>query len=385
VPENIALHSAFNRVLVADQTRGLIAVDLATGDRTVIDQPALDYGSNGSRLQGVAMDLNRSRILYTDSTVDAIFATGPGARTILTDNATGTVDDSAVLFGIQGIGFDKIGNRVLAADSYKKVMWQIDLDTAHRSHVSSDVIGSGPSIDFPGKMDVDTDNGLAYYVEQNSSSLVVADLATGDRTVVSSFSVGAGPNFTSVMDVDLDVANNRAFVSGSSANGGALFTVNLATGDRTLVSDDVTGTGPSMTVPASVAFDSATGRALVMDWNADILFAIDLTSGDRTVVSDNVGIGVGPNFSVPFDMALDIDNNRAVVTDYGADSLFAIDLTSGDRTSLVSFDDIQQLNLLNPYYVVLDLDNDRAFVYDLSVTGMLVIELSTGERAVMAK
>jgi hypothetical protein len=385
VPENIALHSAFNRVLVADQTRGLIAVDLATGDRTVIDQPALDYGSNGSRLQGVAMDLNRSRILYTDSTVDAIFATGPGARTILTDNATGTVDDSAVLFGIQGIGFDKIGNRVLAADSYKKVMWQIDLDTAHRSHVSSDVIGSGPSIDFPGKMDVDTDNGLAYYVEQNSSSLVVADLATGDRTVVSSFSVGAGPNFTSVMDVDLDVANNRAFVSGSSANGGALFTVNLATGDRTLVSDDVTGTGSSMTVPASVAFDSATGRALVMDWNADILFAIDLTSGDRTVVSDNVGIGVGPNFSVPFDMALDIDNNRAVVTDYGADSLFAIDLTSGDRTSLVSFDDIQQLNLLNPYYVVLDLDNDRAFVYDLSVTGMLVIELSTGERAVMAK
>jgi len=386
-PENIVLHSALNRVLIADITRGLIAVDLASGDRTIVNQPKVDYGANSSRLEGVALDLARNNILVTDSTVDAIFSMDlfNGSRSILSDSDTYTSDELTVYWGIQGIAYDSSTEQLLLTDSEKDVLWTLDTTTGTRTLLSGPARGAGLRVDFPGKLDVDTANNLAYYVEQNTGALMVVDLATGDRTVISGLGVGAGPAFGFIRDVALDIAGNRALVSGDTVNGGALFMVDLATGDRTLVSDGVTGAGPVLTVAASVEYDAVNNRAIVMDWNEDILVAIDLATGNRTVLSDNAGIGIGTNFSVPFDMELDIEGNRVLVTDYGTNTLTAVDLTSGDRTSLVPFGNVQQLNLLNPYYVALDLDNNRAFVYDLSITGILVIELSTGERAVMAK
>jgi hypothetical protein len=387
VPESIDLDSANNRALVTDQLGGLIAVDLTSGDRTVINAPTADYGANGSRLAAVALDQANNLAYISDSSVDAIFAVdlASGNRTIVSDNATGTASEFAILFGIQGIGLDKVGNRILVTDSYKKVMWQIDLATAYRSPVSSDAVGTGSSFDFPGKFDVDADNGLAYYVEQNAGTLMVVDMATGNRSIVTGGGVGTGTEIVFIADVAVDVAGNRALVSGFSDDGGALFEVDLATGNRTLISDDFTGAGPLLTAPASVAVDSSNNRALVMDWDRDILVAIDLGSGDRSVISDNVGTGIGMNFSVPFDMDLDIDGNRAIVVDYGTDMLMAVDLTSGNRTNLAPFGDVQQLNILTPYYVVLDVANDRAFVYDILLTGITVVNLSTGERAVTAK
>ncbi len=386
-PDAIALDLGNNRVLVADQTEGLIAIDLATGNRTLIDAPTVDYGVNGSRLLGVALDPVNDLALVVDSTVDAIFAVdlSSGNRSVVSDSATGTASELSVLWAIQGIAFDAAANRLLVPDSQKKVLWQINLATAHRSHASSDVVGAGPGFDFPGKLDVDADNGLAYYVEQNTGALMVADLATGDRTIVSGLGVGAGPAAAAIMDVALDIAGNRALFTGASANGGALFEVDLASGDRTLISDDVTGAGSVLTAPASVAIDSANNRALIMDWDSDILVAVDLASGDRTVLSNNAGMGTGTTFSVPFDMALDSDRNRVLVVDYGRDTLSAVDLASGNRTVIVGFGEIEQLNLLNPYYVVLDIEGNRAFIYDVALTGIIVVELSTGERAVVSK
>jgi sugar lactone lactonase YvrE len=387
-PMDIDLDSANGRLLVTELSRGFIAVDLATGDRTLIDQPALDYGLNGSRLAGVALDPPTNTAYIADSSLDAVLAVDlpTGDRGPVSDSGSGSSDSLASYWGVQGIAYDHRTRQLLVSDFDFDELWTIDTRTAHRTLLAGPARGAGPVVDYPGKLDVDSDNGVAYYTEKNIKAIMSVDLVSGDRTLVSGAGTGAGTDFGFIVDVALDLSRNRALVGAQVGDRvGALFSVDLATGDRTVISDATTGAGPALTVPDSVVYDELNDRALVMDWNAGILFAIDLATGDRTAISDNAGIGAGTTFSVPFDMALDIRRNRVLITDYGRDTVTAVDLTTGDRTQVISYIDIPDLNLFNPYFITVDVDNDRAFVFDLSLNAIVVVELSSSEYGVMVK
>ena len=383
-PMDVDLDSANGRLLVTELSRGFIAVDLGTGDRTLIDQPSLDYGLNGSRLAGVALDPTTNTAYIADPTLDAVLAVDllTGDRASVSDSSSGSSDSLASYWGVQGIAYDHRTRQLLISDFDFDKLWTIDTRTAHRTLLAGPARGAGPVVDFPGKLDVDSDNGIAYYTEKNIAAIMSVDLASGDRTLVSGAGTGAGTDFVFIVDVALDLSRNRALVGDQA---GALFSVDLATGDRTVISDATTGVGPALTAPDSVVYDELNDRALVMDWNEDILFAIDLTTGDRTAISDNTSIGAGTTFSVPFDMALDMARNRVLITDYGRDTVTAVDLTTGDRTQVISYIDIPDLNLFNPYFITVDVDNDRAFVFDLNLNAIVVVELSTGEYAAMVK
>lgn len=82
--------------------------------------------------------------------------------------------------------------------------------------------------------------------------------------------------------------------------------------------------------PSDVVLDAANDRALVVDSDLDALLAVDLASGDRTILSDS-STGTGTDFLVPFSVAVDAANNRALVIDRGFDALFVVELGSGER------------------------------------------------------
>jgi len=331
-PENIALDSANNRVLVSDQTRGVFVIDLATGDRTVIHSLSGGYGANGTRLSGIAADLVNGVVYLSDGGVDSIFAVNLATteRTIVSDNSTGSAEDFFIQFLVGGIAYNNDSRRLVISEENLERLWTIDIAGAHASVLASDTVGTGPAIDFLGKLAVDSTSAQVYYIERNRNTLNIANLATGVRTVVSGGGIGTGPDFSGVKDVALDVPRNRAFVVDWTDK--ALFQVDLSNGDRTLVSDAATGTGPLFTVPDSVVYDSVEDRVLVLDWGSDILFAVDPATGDRTVLSDNLGVGTGPNYSIPFDMEFDLASNRILVTDYGINAVLAVNLATGDRT-----------------------------------------------------
>jgi len=387
-PFKLVLDAANNRILFIDQLLGLIAADLSSGDLTVLNDPGADYGRNGSNLTGLAVDFTNGIAYLSDSRTDAVFAIDltDNTRSIITDSAIGGSSEPMVMFLIQGITYDKASNSVLATDSDRDAMWRIDLASGFRDVLASPTVGSGVAIDFPGKLEVDTDNNRLLVAEQNRNALMAVDLVSGDRVDLSGAGSGTGPAFAGTKDVTIDAANNRALVTDWTVH--ALFGVDLASGARQIISDDTTGSGPVFSTPNSVDYDAANNRVLVMDWNIKMLLSVDLASGDRTVVSDNAGIGTGTNFSIPFDMALDLPSNRAVVTDYGLNLVSAVDLASGDRTAISGgFSAIvgQGPPLGNPYFLAPDFENNRVFIFDLILRSIVVVELSTGDRAIVSK
>ena len=76
--------------------------------------------------------------------------------------------------------------------------------------------------------------------------------------------------------------------------------------------------------------DAANSRALVVEYGLNALFAVDLATGNRSIIS-NATTGTGTNFASPSDVALDATNGRALVVDFSLNALVAVDLASGER------------------------------------------------------
>ena len=64
------------------------------------------------------------------------------------------------------------------------------------------------------------------------------------------------------------------------------------------------------------------------------LVAVDLVSGARTILSDDMTPNAVNAFQFPRGLALDSANNRALVIDSVLDALIAVDLSTGARSIL---------------------------------------------------
>ena len=387
-PETLALDVANNRLLVAELGGWVTGIDLATGNRMLVTDYRPDFEVNNNRFDGIAVDAGGNRFLLSDSRLDQILTVDltDATRGVLTENSAGTGGPETLLWSIQGLVHDPDRRQVLLTRSgVTDSVLTIDLDSTARSVLTDRAsVGSGPAFDFPQDIVIDADNSRALFVAASSNTLLAVDLASGDRTLVSGGATGTGPAFGNPYDLALDAANDRVLVLDT---GLGVFSVALATGDRVIVSDAATGTGPIWNFPRSLAFDPATGTAFVLDYTTDVLYAVDVATGNRSVVSDNVGAGTGPNFDVPHDMAPDFANNRVLVVDYGFgnDAILAVDLATGDRSFVSGAGVGSGVGFLNPYYIALDIANSRAFVYDVAITGVVIVDLDSGQRAIAAK
>src|SRR5690606_3592751 len=90
--------------------------------------------------------------------------------------------------------------------------------------------------------------------------------------------IGSGPGFIRTDCVAVDSDEHRAFVFDRGA--GAMYAIDLATGNRTVVSDSITGTGPALTEVADMVLDGAGKRLLAVD--AGRLAVVDLDTGNRS-------------------------------------------------------------------------------------------------------
>jgi hypothetical protein len=377
-PGSISLDAANNRLLVVLGSDSLIAVDLTSGDRTELAETTRTaYGANGTRLQGVATDSANNRALLGDSTVDAIFAIdfASGTRTILSDSSTGAGATLASLAFGRGLALDGNRDQLVFTSSTSLSVITIDLRNGDRSILAD--IGN-----TPGRVAIDANTDRAALIIGNTLSEL--DLGTGDRTLLSANTgPGTGTDFAFVADVVVDFANNRAAV----LDGGAgLLSVALDSGDRSIISDSTTGSGPMWGFADALDVDLPADVGYVVDDADTAVYSVDMSTGDRAIVSDNANIGMGPNISFPNDLKLDVAANRALIVNRGAGPNFmVVDLTTGDRAMISGAGIGSGPSFQSPHYVALDLANNRAFIYDLAVTAVLVVELSTGERAVASK
>jgi hypothetical protein len=221
--------------------------------------------------------------------------------------------------------------RALVADSVLDAVFAVDLNNGDRSVLSNAATGSGTVFDFPSDITLDTSSNpaRALVVSFSLKAVFAVDLVTGDRTVLSDQSTGSGPLFSSPLDITLDTSTSpaRALVTDSNFVVSRVLAVDLATGDRSVLSDASTGSGTAFVTPRGIELDTSTNpaRALVTDLDLGAVFAVDLATGDRSVLS-GPGNGTGPTLGRPFDITVDVTNKRAVFIDNG---LLMLELSAG--------------------------------------------------------
>jgi len=161
-------------------------------------------------------------------------------------------------------------------------------------------------------------------------AVVRVDLATGNRTILSDATHGVGTNLANPVAITTDPAQGLAYVLDPTAGG--LLSVDLATGDRLRVFNLVVSGGS----PSDIAFLPDSGEVLILDAALRSLSAASLAGLSLRPVS-GAGVGAGPDFGrpsalefVPATAPADA-TSRAYVTDAARGSVYAVDLVTGER------------------------------------------------------
>jgi hypothetical protein len=288
VLDGMALDRTGNRLVVANrEADAVLGVDLASGDRSIVSSdgatvPAMGTGPIIATPQKLTVDeaSNQAFVIPGPGSVYAIdLATGD--RTVVSANgAVGAGEDFAAPVDIAA---DVPGNRALVMDTSKGVL-NVDLPTGDRTVLSGGAVGAGPAFSQAVSLEADFAADTAYTLDWLDDVLLAVDLTTGNRTVVSSNAgVGAGPTFNLPDDMALDADNGRIIVIDRGIT--SLLEVSLANGDRTVLSSAALGTGVSFQSPDLVVLDLDDNRAFVYDLAVTGILVVELSTGQRALMS----------------------------------------------------------------------------------------------------
>ena len=316
----MALPLAQGDIIVADLAlRSIVRVDPTTGDRAVVsgcnDAGCSSQTGGGSEFLGLT-GLARSNSLNPDV---PLYVTDASANAVV----------------------------------------RVDPVTGLRTVVSSNSVGGGPGFVSPSAISVQS-NGDLLVADESLSALFEVDAATGYRTIVSGCSdascsslIGGGSAFANPRDITLD-ASGDALLLDTALN--AVFRVDTATGNRSVVSSSTMGSGPGLALPQGIAFD-ANGQIWLTDRNVPgdpergLVVRIDPLTGERTLVA-SASVGAGRDLEVPVGLALDASGN-VVLVDFGPGIVLSVDSVSGDRVVMSSSVQGTGLRLSGPTNVLL--------------------------------
>lgn len=313
-PSGLAVDGA--RAILCDVAeRAIVALDLVTGQWTVLSDDLTGAGAPLERPQSIAL-LPGGRAAVADAIAGAVVIAdlGNGNRTTL----------ASLAFVPVAVAFDAFHGRILALGSDRLVA--VDPVSGVATVVSGAGKGGGPLLQGANALFCDPATGVTFVTDGAIAALLSVDAASGNRAVVSDFGVGSGPPFS----LPRGVAGSGARLLVSDPVLDALFSVDRGAGERVLVSIAPVGTGAPLLAPRDVA--PGTAEALVVDL-VQGLVAIE-EDGDRRTVS-GPGAGSGPAFVTPLGVSAP-RAGAALVADGGAGALFSVHLATGARTILSS-------------------------------------------------
>jgi len=310
-----------NRLFAADRLYGLLSVNVANGNRTIVS------GSNPLFPVGTGPLLDRNfAVVYDATTARPILAHMDSDELIAVDVPTG---NRTVVSGF-GIGsgpnmiaaadgaWDPTGERLIAVEYATLSAIAIDPDTSARSFLSGPSLGSGPPV---GREVVAMNPVVPELVTAHlGTNFVAIDLQTADRTTVTDIS-SSGPLIHIPVAMVFDDNGQTIYAANGTTE---IVAIDRATGNRTMVSDAVTGTGPALGFALALLFD---GTDLFVV-SGDHVMRVDPTTGNRTILS-STSVGTGPLVGIltgTFNIA------RDTIYTIGGDTSVAIDAITGDRT-----------------------------------------------------
>jgi len=330
-PRELAVDLPHDRLLVVTESGDIVGIDRVTGRRARVSGNGTGGGPLFDQPQAIAVDAPRGRALVLD------------------------------------------GRRVLA----------VDLASGDRSIVSDGTTGSGPVLQGPVGMAIDAATSTLLVMDTAGASLVAVDLATGARQIASGATRGGGPALTAATAVAIDPVGRRAFVTGAGVVVGGRFVVSLlaidlATGQRSVVSDPLAGDGPQISglfAIRTIAYDGARDRVLVAA--NDAVLEVDVAGGARSAVANL-------RLALTTDVAIDPVHRVAYATDLALSAVATLDLASGATDFLVDPDFGLGFPVVAPAGLALDADSKLWLVNTVSFEGaVLALDRNSQRRTLL--
>ena len=177
--ENFGL-AAGQRLLMAGEDR-LLAIDLQSGDRTLLSGPGLGAGPALEEVMAMVLDGPRGRVLV--ACTEAVYAVEllTGDRQILSGPFVG---GGVPLDEVSSLAYDPSAGELLVLSATGSELLRIDEATGNRAQVLVDG-GMGPAVDIGLGLQWDLDADIVHMVDMQRGSLKVLDLAHGQWMTVS--------------------------------------------------------------------------------------------------------------------------------------------------------------------------------------------------------
>eukprot|EP01089_Gocevia_fonbrunei_P001322 TRINITY_DN11228_c0_g1_i1.p1 TRINITY_DN11228_c0_g1~~TRINITY_DN11228_c0_g1_i1.p1 ORF type:complete len:490 (+),score=56.99 TRINITY_DN11228_c0_g1_i1:108-1577(+) len=152
-------------------------------------------------------------------------------------------------------------------------------------YISGGAVGTGPAMTGPSGIAYDS-QGSKLYVSDSSLNIFQIDPLNGNRVVISSPSLGDGPDLEGPFLLLSYISSTNSLIvsSTNSTIGGDIYSVDIETGDRAIISQ---GDGPEVETPWETIYEKNTDSILVCDITGLQIVRLDLQSLYKTVISNN--------------------------------------------------------------------------------------------------
>lgn len=328
---DIGIGSA-NHVLLTDRSNhAVVKIDLTSGDRAIFSGKAGNYANEWELPVALAYSEDDNVLIVGDPWRKQVLAVDFDSResSVLVD---GTAEEFSPSIVFSFLALDQPGDTLYVAKNlYSKV---VGYNLATQSgtvifdeEVTEDYRG------IIGSIVADPARQRLYYTARDAASIYQVDVITGERFTISSPEVGSGEEIRRPVDLAMDSQNNRLFVAYDTA--GSLFSVDIATGERQVVTSAYlgVGTGPSISHAEQFDVDLDSQLAWVVTFTSDEVIQVDLANGNRTLVSSGAVNG-GPSVAYADDLVYSQKMQSLFITTPNEGYVVQLDLLSGERLLL---------------------------------------------------
>jgi hypothetical protein len=233
---------------------------------------------------------------------------------------------------------------------------EVNPATGGRTLISGRGRGSGPALAVPDTVAVEASGDILVSNEgvTGGTQLLRIDPATGDRVVLSANGTGTGPTMTGS---SVGLENGVIYLMDQN---GTIMSVNPVNGNRALISGPGRGGGPGFVFPVSMASDSP-NSVVVLDmeqrpsgpgFGLGALIRVDLATGDRTVLSVDGTPKGSPVFDTPIDVRYDACEKAFYVLQTGftpstpPGKILKVDAVTGTRSLFATYRGAENYALL---------------------------------------
>jgi hypothetical protein len=376
-PTGLVVDLVASKIYMSDNDGNVVKQNITTGVQSYTSNyfGSLPVGSGASLSPGVAAALVE---------LDGTLIVGGGSRITSVDPGTGDrVELIDLGIGTSIGGITRLSNGdYLVADPGLDRLWRFVPGTGIATNVSSgragSVVGSGPGFTRPQCVIEYTPNRV-YLVDL--VEVFEVDLATGDRTILSDATTGTGPIFEHLECLVQTGAGLFVTDWDSNCNEAAVMSVDPVTGNRAIVSSvsPPVGNGPNLCLLGPIVEDTD-GSLLVGTLG---VIRVDPVTGDRTVVM-NSDVGEDSDWFNPNALALEADGSLiADHSDYGY-GLLRIDPGTGDWVVVTHDSTLLPIGAgpdLTNGELLLEADGNLIHVGGQSVVR---VDVSSGDRTILS-